>query len=152
VWTLEHYRRLGHAEAQILAAFPALRATDLVNAWSFVADHGDEIDRQIRENEEAWRLVLLFADDNFACPNVEAKATAAQQELRPPKTLDVELGRPSPPGTTDGRLGDFGFYLRAILESALTLFESTSPSTCHGWACRYHCSHTSINCSVMAVE
>jgi uncharacterized protein (DUF433 family) len=53
VWTLEHYRRLGLTEAQILVAFPALRATDLVNAWSFVADHCEEIDRQIRENEEA---------------------------------------------------------------------------------------------------
>jgi len=53
VWTLEHYRRLGLAEAQILGAFPALRATDLVNASSFVAAHLDEIDRQIRENEEA---------------------------------------------------------------------------------------------------
>jgi uncharacterized protein (DUF433 family) len=52
VWTLERYRRLGLTEAQILAAFPGLRATDLVNAWSFVADHQDEIDRQIRENEE----------------------------------------------------------------------------------------------------
>jgi uncharacterized protein (DUF433 family)/predicted nuclease of predicted toxin-antitoxin system len=52
VWTLERYRRLGLTEAQILAAFPVLRATDLVNAWSFVADHQDEIDRQIRENEE----------------------------------------------------------------------------------------------------
>jgi uncharacterized protein (DUF433 family) len=53
VWTLEHFRRLGLTEAQILGAFPALRATDLVNAWSFVAGHLDEIDRQIRENEEA---------------------------------------------------------------------------------------------------
>ena len=53
VWTLEHYRRLGLTEAQILGAFPALRVTDLVNAWSFVATHLDEIDRQIRENEEA---------------------------------------------------------------------------------------------------
>jgi uncharacterized protein (DUF433 family) len=35
VWTLEHYRRLGLTEAQILGAFPALRATDLVNAWSY---------------------------------------------------------------------------------------------------------------------
>jgi uncharacterized protein (DUF433 family) len=52
VWTLERYRRLGLTEAQILAAFPVLCATDLVNAWSFVADHQDEIDRQIRENEE----------------------------------------------------------------------------------------------------
>ena len=52
-WTLERYGRLGLTEAQILGAFPALRATDLVNAWSFVAGHIDEIDRQIRENEEA---------------------------------------------------------------------------------------------------
>lgn len=53
VWTLESYRRLGLSEAQILAAFPGLRAADLVNAWSYVAVHPDEIDRQIRENEEA---------------------------------------------------------------------------------------------------
>ncbi len=52
VWTLEQYRRLGLTEAQILAAFPTLRATDLVNAWSYVALHLDEIDRQIRENGE----------------------------------------------------------------------------------------------------
>ena len=53
VWTLEHYRRLGLTEAQILGAFPALRAADLVNAWFFVAGHLDDVDRQIRENEEA---------------------------------------------------------------------------------------------------
>jgi uncharacterized protein (DUF433 family) len=53
VWTLESYRRLGMTEAQILGAFPALRATDLVNAWSYVAAHPDEIERQICENEEA---------------------------------------------------------------------------------------------------
>jgi uncharacterized protein (DUF433 family) len=52
VWTLEQYRRLGLSEAQILAAFPSLRATDLVNAWSYVAEHPGEIDLQIRENEE----------------------------------------------------------------------------------------------------
>ena len=53
VWTLEHYRRLGLTEAQILGAFPTLRAADLVNAWIYVADHPDEIERHIRENEEA---------------------------------------------------------------------------------------------------
>jgi uncharacterized protein (DUF433 family) len=53
VWTLENYRRLGLSEAQILGAFPSLRATDLVNAWSFVASHLDEIEKQIRDNEEA---------------------------------------------------------------------------------------------------
>jgi uncharacterized protein (DUF433 family) len=50
---LENYRRLGLSEAQILGAFPSLRATDLVNAWSFVASHLDEIEKQIRDNEEA---------------------------------------------------------------------------------------------------
>jgi uncharacterized protein (DUF433 family) len=52
VWTLERYRRLGLREAQILEAYPGLRAADLVNAWAYVADHPDEIERQIRENEE----------------------------------------------------------------------------------------------------
>jgi len=53
VWTLEQYRCLGTTEAQILAAYPGLRAVDLVNAWAYVAAHPGEIDRQIRENEEA---------------------------------------------------------------------------------------------------
>jgi uncharacterized protein (DUF433 family) len=53
VWTLEQYRRLGLTEAQVLNGFPTLRATDLVNAWSYVASHLDEIEGQIRENEEA---------------------------------------------------------------------------------------------------
>ena len=51
VHTLEQYRRLGLTEAQILAAFPTLRATDLVNAWAYVAAHADEIERQALENE-----------------------------------------------------------------------------------------------------
>ncbi len=53
VWTLEQYRRLGMSEAEILANFPTLRAADLVNARAFVDAHAEEIDRQIRENEEA---------------------------------------------------------------------------------------------------
>lgn len=53
VWLLEQYRRLGMPEAEILSNFPSLRAVDLVNAWAFVAAHPDEIDRQIRDNEEA---------------------------------------------------------------------------------------------------
>ncbi len=53
VHTLEQYRRLGMTEARILAAYPGLRAADLVNAWAYVAAHRDEIDRQIRENDEA---------------------------------------------------------------------------------------------------
>jgi uncharacterized protein (DUF433 family) len=52
-WVLEQYRRLEMTEAQLLASFPTLRATDLVNAWAYVAAHRDEIERQIRENEEA---------------------------------------------------------------------------------------------------
>lgn len=53
VWTLEGYRRMGMTEAQILAAYPGLRATDLVNSWAYVAAHRNEVDRLIRENEEA---------------------------------------------------------------------------------------------------
>jgi uncharacterized protein (DUF433 family) len=53
VWLLERARRLGTTEAQLLAAYPTLRAEDLVNAWAYVRAHEPDIDRQIRENEEA---------------------------------------------------------------------------------------------------
>jgi uncharacterized protein (DUF433 family) len=53
VSTLEQYRRLGLTEAQMLNAFPSLRATDLVNAWSYVACHPVEFEGQILENDEA---------------------------------------------------------------------------------------------------
>lgn len=53
VWLLEQARRLGASEADLLHSYPTLRAADLVNAWAYVRNHRDEIDRQIRENEEA---------------------------------------------------------------------------------------------------
>lgn len=53
VWVLEQARRLGVSESELLRAYPTLRAVDLVNAWSYVRNHAEEIDRQIRDNEEA---------------------------------------------------------------------------------------------------
>jgi uncharacterized protein (DUF433 family) len=53
VWMLEQARRLGASEADLLQAYPTLRAADLVNAWNFVQSNRLEIDRQIVENEEA---------------------------------------------------------------------------------------------------
>ena len=53
VWTLEQSRRLGASEADLLRSYPTLRAADLVNAWNYVRAHRQEIDDQIRENEEA---------------------------------------------------------------------------------------------------
>jgi uncharacterized protein (DUF433 family) len=49
---LEAYRRLGLTEAQLLNAYPTLRAVDLVNAWAYVAAHPDEIERRLREDEQ----------------------------------------------------------------------------------------------------
>lgn len=53
VWLLEQARRLGVSEADLLRAYPSLRAADLANAWGYVLSHPDEIERQIRENEAA---------------------------------------------------------------------------------------------------
>ncbi len=36
-----------------MKSYPTLRAEDLANAWAFFRAHADEIERQIRENEEA---------------------------------------------------------------------------------------------------
>ena len=51
VWLLEQARRLGTSEADILKAYPTLRAEDLTNAWGYVRTHSEEVERQIAENE-----------------------------------------------------------------------------------------------------
>ena len=53
VWILEQAKRLGTSEADLLLSYPSLRAEDLSNAWAYVGAHREEMDRQIRENEEA---------------------------------------------------------------------------------------------------
>lgn len=53
VWVLVQARRLGTSEADLLRAYPTLRAEDLANAWAYYRAHPGEIDRQIRENEAA---------------------------------------------------------------------------------------------------
>ena len=52
VWTLERMRQLGVSEADILRSYPTLRAADLVQAWSYVERHREEIEKSIRENDE----------------------------------------------------------------------------------------------------
>lgn len=53
VWILARARQLGTSEADLLRCYPTLRAGDLTNAWAYLRAHQDEIERQIRENEEA---------------------------------------------------------------------------------------------------
>lgn len=53
VWVLVQARRLGTSEADLLKAYPSLRAEDLANAWAFHRVHKDEIEQQIRQNEAA---------------------------------------------------------------------------------------------------
>ena len=53
VWLLEQARRLGATDADLLQAYPALRAEDLASAWAYVRSHRDEIDRQMRDHDAA---------------------------------------------------------------------------------------------------
>ena len=53
VWLLEQARRLGSSEQALLAAYPSLRAEDLVNAWAYARSHVAEIEAQIHDNESA---------------------------------------------------------------------------------------------------
>lgn len=41
------------SEAELLRSYPTLRAEDLSYAWAYVRAHRQEIDQQIRENDEA---------------------------------------------------------------------------------------------------
>lgn len=53
VWLLEDLRRQGLGEADMLRSYPTLRAQDLANAWAYVRSHREEIERQMREHNEA---------------------------------------------------------------------------------------------------
>ena len=53
VWVLVQARRLGTSEADLLKAYPTLRAEDLANAWAFYRANKDEIEQQILDNEAA---------------------------------------------------------------------------------------------------
>ena len=53
VWLLVQARRLGTSESDLLRAYPTLRAEDLANAWVYYRAHRREIDKQIRQNEQA---------------------------------------------------------------------------------------------------
>jgi uncharacterized protein (DUF433 family) len=53
VWVLEQSRRQKISEAELLRSYPTVRAEDLANAWAYVRAHRQEIEQQIRENEEA---------------------------------------------------------------------------------------------------
>ena len=53
VWVLEQARRLGTSERELLAAYPAVRAEDLVNAWAYARAHEAEMEERIGENARA---------------------------------------------------------------------------------------------------
>lgn len=53
VWTLEQHRRLGLSEEEMLEAYPSLNRADLEAAWAYVKVHSAEIEKAIRDNEEA---------------------------------------------------------------------------------------------------
>jgi uncharacterized protein (DUF433 family) len=53
VWVLAQARNLGASEADLLHAYPSLRAEDLTNAWAYYRGFRAEIDAQIVENENA---------------------------------------------------------------------------------------------------
>ncbi|MBM3254614.1 MAG: DUF433 domain-containing protein [Candidatus Omnitrophica bacterium] len=53
VWVLIQARQLGISEADLLSSYPSLRTEDLSNAWAYYCSHKEEIEKQIKENEEA---------------------------------------------------------------------------------------------------
>jgi uncharacterized protein (DUF433 family) len=52
VWGLVEARRLGYSEADLLISYPSLSATDIANAWAYTEAFPDEIETEIRENNE----------------------------------------------------------------------------------------------------
>jgi uncharacterized protein (DUF433 family) len=52
VWVLVGYRRFGKSDQALLRDYPSIAQADLDAAWQYAADHPEEIDQALRENEE----------------------------------------------------------------------------------------------------
>lgn len=52
VWGLVEARQIGYNEADLLVSYPSLSATDIANAWAYAEAFPDEIETEIRENNE----------------------------------------------------------------------------------------------------
>jgi uncharacterized protein (DUF433 family) len=57
VWGLVEARQMGCSESELLINYPSLSATDLANAWAYAAAFPDEIEAEIRENDEVMSAV-----------------------------------------------------------------------------------------------
>ena len=53
VWGLVEWRRLGLSDAQILEQISGLTLPDLAAAWTYYEQHREEIDQDIKQNQEA---------------------------------------------------------------------------------------------------
>lgn len=53
VWVLVNYRNLGTSDREILQCYPTLGISDLKNAWTYAEANAKEIERAIKENDEA---------------------------------------------------------------------------------------------------
>jgi len=53
VWSLVAWKKLGTTDEQLLKSYPSLIQQDLNNAWGYYLIHTEEIDLEIKENDEA---------------------------------------------------------------------------------------------------
>ncbi|MDF5717655.1 MAG: DUF433 domain-containing protein [Rhizonema sp. NSF051] len=58
IWGLVEARRIGYSEADLFTSYPSLSATDIANAWVYAEAFPDEIEADIRENDEVMHEVL----------------------------------------------------------------------------------------------
>lgn len=53
VWGLVESKRIGYSEADLLTSYPTISATDIANAWAYAAAFSDEIEAEIKDNDES---------------------------------------------------------------------------------------------------
>ena len=62
VWPLVSYRQQGMSDGQILAGYPDLTATDLVEAWAYAKVHAEEIVVALKAQEDADQEDIAFQE------------------------------------------------------------------------------------------
>lgn len=85
VWFLVHRRNQGSSDAEMLAEYPQLTATDLANAWLYAQIHPDEIQSAIQRHLENQHP----DPDDAPKEEVLANLKQAWQEARSGNTIPL---------------------------------------------------------------
>jgi uncharacterized protein (DUF433 family) len=90
VWQLVKARQMGASDTQLLIDYPILNADDLRDAWSYAANHPDEITAELRRNDENDDTLIDPLDDQHRESNASFRPLVELPKASPSRPFPAQ--------------------------------------------------------------